>query len=141
MRFETELVQFDAAPGDPYGPTVTPLYQTATFKRESFDEEPQYDYTRSGNPPRRVLEDHLAREEVVLFPAMIDAAGGAPAGDLGPVIAAMMADHDVIRGYERTLRGVSGLAGEHERALIALLDDLAVHAGREDEELFPAAAR
>ncbi|MDP2316423.1 MAG: hemerythrin domain-containing protein [Pseudomonadota bacterium] len=87
-----------------------------------------------------VLEDHLAREEEVLFPAMLAQAEGGPAGDLQPVIAAMLAEHDVIRGFERALRGVSSLAGPHEAELLALLDDLAVHAEREDTQLFPLGA-
>lgn len=37
-----------------------PLYQTANFRFENVGETKGYDYTRSGNPTRRALEDVLA---------------------------------------------------------------------------------
>ncbi|XP_009606663.1 cystathionine beta-lyase, chloroplastic isoform X1 [Nicotiana tomentosiformis] len=48
---------------DPYGALSTPLYQTSTFKQPSATENGQYDYTRSGNPTRDVLEKLLAKLE------------------------------------------------------------------------------
>ncbi|KAK6232103.1 Cys/Met metabolism [Theobroma cacao] len=48
---------------DPYGAMSTPLYQTATFKQPSAIENGPYDYTRSGNPTRDVLERLLAKLE------------------------------------------------------------------------------
>lgn len=63
MRAETRYVHFDAAPGDRLSPTVTPIYQTATFRQPSATEFGEYDYTRSGNPTRRVLEQHMASIE------------------------------------------------------------------------------
>ncbi|XP_076907980.1 cystathionine beta-lyase, chloroplastic-like [Bidens hawaiensis] len=46
---------------DPYSAMSTPLYQTATFKQPSATENGPYDYTRSGNPTRDVLEGLLAK--------------------------------------------------------------------------------
>ncbi len=63
MRRDTELVRFDACPDDPFRPTSTPIYQTATFEQASALEFGRYDYTRSGNPTRAVLEEQLARLE------------------------------------------------------------------------------
>src|SRR5262249_9712681 len=63
MRFATRLLHYDACPGDPHRPVATPIYQTATFEQESAVEFGQYDYSRSGNPTRTVLEDQLARLE------------------------------------------------------------------------------
>jgi cystathionine beta-lyase len=60
MRYETEWLRYEPCPGDPHAPSATPIYQTATFRVDSGGE---YDYTRSGNPTRRVLEEHLARLE------------------------------------------------------------------------------
>lgn len=60
LSFHTRLVHFEASPGDACNPTVTPIYQTATFEQESAVECGQYDYTRSGNPTRAVLEKQLA---------------------------------------------------------------------------------
>ncbi|QMV17875.1 aminotransferase class V-fold PLP-dependent enzyme [Granulicella sp. 5B5] len=63
MKFATKLVHFDAAPKDPYHPKVTPIYQTATFEQESADSLGEYDYSRSGNPTRTVLEEQMAALE------------------------------------------------------------------------------
>lgn len=60
MKFATRLVQFDVSPKDPYHPMATPIYQTATFEQDQADSFSEYDYSRSGNPTRRVLEDQLA---------------------------------------------------------------------------------
>ena len=63
MKFPTKLVCFDPCPGDPYRPVATPIYQTATFEQESAVAFGQYDYSRSGNPTRTVLEKQIARLE------------------------------------------------------------------------------
>jgi cysteine-S-conjugate beta-lyase len=60
MKFATRLVNYDASPGDSNRPMATPIYQTSTFEQERADSFGQYDYSRSGNPTRRVLEDQLA---------------------------------------------------------------------------------
>jgi len=57
----TELLAFDACPGDPFRPLATPIYQTATFDQPGALEPGPYDYSRSGNPTRAVLEAQLAR--------------------------------------------------------------------------------
>ncbi|KAF3614032.1 Cystathionine beta-lyase [Capsicum annuum] len=58
----TILMNFSNA-FDPYDALSTPLYQTSTFKQPSATENGQYDYTRSGNPTRDVLEKLLAELE------------------------------------------------------------------------------
>jgi cystathionine beta-lyase len=60
MKFASRLVNFEAAPGDRFRPTSTPIYQTATFEQERADQFGEYDYSRSGNPTRTVLEKQLA---------------------------------------------------------------------------------
>lgn len=60
MNFDTKLVRFDQCPDDPYRPVATPIYQTATFEQECATEFGEYDYSRSGNPTRTVLEQQLA---------------------------------------------------------------------------------
>src|SRR5262245_37876793 len=60
MKFASRLINFDACPQDPFRPLATPIYQTATFEQEEADHFGQYDYSRSGNPTRTVLEDLLA---------------------------------------------------------------------------------
>ncbi|MHC4780024.1 MAG: cystathionine beta-lyase [Planctomycetota bacterium] len=63
MNTETKLIQFDASPGDPHSPLSTPIYQTATFEQASAVEFGEYDYSRSGNPTRKVLEELVAELE------------------------------------------------------------------------------
>uniref|UniRef100_A0A0E0L8H8 Cystathionine beta-lyase, chloroplastic n=1 Tax=Oryza punctata TaxID=4537 RepID=A0A0E0L8H8_ORYPU len=48
---------------DEFGSMSTPLYQTATFKQPSATENGPYDYTRSGNPTRDVLQSLMAKLE------------------------------------------------------------------------------
>lgn len=48
---------------DPYGATTAPLYQTATFRQSTATDVGEYDYTRSGNPTRTLLEQQLAALE------------------------------------------------------------------------------
>lgn len=56
-----------ATPGpslqDPYGASGPPLWQTATFAQPSATTFGEYDYTRSGNPTRTMLEEQLAALE------------------------------------------------------------------------------
>lgn len=63
MRPDTEWVRFDSAPQDRFRPTAPPIYQTSTFRQPSAVEHGEFDYTRSGNPTRRLLEQQLARLE------------------------------------------------------------------------------
>lgn len=63
MKFETRLLNFEAAPGDRCKPVATPIYQTATFRQEGAVEFGDYDYSRSGNPTRAVLESQIAELE------------------------------------------------------------------------------
>ena len=63
MKFASRLVSFDACPADPFRPITTPIYQTATFEQEHADQFGRYDYSRSGNPTRTVLEEQLAHLE------------------------------------------------------------------------------
>eukprot|EP00408_Alexandrium_pacificum_P005423 CAMPEP_0171226766 /NCGR_PEP_ID=MMETSP0790-20130122/37497_1 /TAXON_ID=2925 /ORGANISM="Alexandrium catenella, Strain OF101" /LENGTH=312 /DNA_ID=CAMNT_0011692851 /DNA_START=94 /DNA_END=1029 /DNA_ORIENTATION=- len=63
LRPASECVVFDGCPDDPYHPSNTPIYQTATFVQPSASEFGAYDYTRSGNPTRTALEKHVAMLE------------------------------------------------------------------------------
>lgn len=64
MNAYTRLVHHEtAACNDPFAATAVPIYQTATFDIGDVDDPRAYDYARSGNPTRRVLEDTLATLE------------------------------------------------------------------------------
>src|SRR5215813_4457795 len=62
LKTSTRCVRF-CDPADPYGAVVPPIYQTATFRQPSAWEFGEYDYTRSGNPTRTLLEQQLAELE------------------------------------------------------------------------------
>ena len=59
----TKLVHPAAHVHDPFDSTNPPLYQTATFGQPSATENGPYDYTRSGNPTRDLLEKEMAALE------------------------------------------------------------------------------
>lgn len=63
MKVDTKLVQASGCPGDSHRAVATPIYQTATFEQEGALEFSEYDYSRSGNPTRAVLEQQLAELE------------------------------------------------------------------------------
>ncbi len=63
MKFATRLLTFDPAPGDQFTPANTPIYQTATFRQEDATVFGEYDYSRSGNPTRAVVEKQIAALE------------------------------------------------------------------------------
>jgi cystathionine beta-lyase len=56
----TKLVHPRDSIEDPFNATNPPLYQTATFGQPSATENGPYDYTRSGNPTRDLLEKQMA---------------------------------------------------------------------------------
>ena len=59
MKTSTRCVQLGRG-NDSYGAIVPPIYQTATFEQPTATELGEYDYTRSGNPTRTLLEEQLA---------------------------------------------------------------------------------
>ena len=59
MKPSTRCVQLGRG-NDAYGAMVPPIYQTATFEQPTATEFGEFDYTRSGNPTRTLLEQQLA---------------------------------------------------------------------------------
>ena len=59
---ETEVI-FDVRRGNDYDSANPPLYDSSTFHQKVLGGETQYDYARSGNPNRTLLEEKLARLE------------------------------------------------------------------------------
>jgi cystathionine beta-lyase len=62
MKIATRCVLADQFE-DQYGSIAPPIYQTATFRQPTASEFGEYDYTRSGNPTRALLERQLAELE------------------------------------------------------------------------------
>jgi cystathionine gamma-synthase/cystathionine gamma-lyase len=62
MRFETMAIHCQEA--DPLTGSVTvPVYQTSTYKQEAIGKHKGYEYSRSENPTRKVLEKTIASLE------------------------------------------------------------------------------
>lgn len=63
MRFETLAIHPGPQPDSAYGAVMTPIYQVSTFAFRGVGEPGPFDYSRSGNPTRKALEDCLAALE------------------------------------------------------------------------------
>lgn len=63
MRFETAAIHAGGRPDQMYGAISVPIYQTSTFAFEDVGKTRGYDYSRTSNPTRRVLEDTIAQLE------------------------------------------------------------------------------
>lgn len=63
MRFETAAIHSGRRPDPATGALVTPVYQTSTFVFEDIGKTKGYDYSRTANPTRKVLEDTIAKLE------------------------------------------------------------------------------
>jgi len=63
MRFKTLSIHAGQEPDATYGAVMTPIYQTSTFAFRGANDPPPFDYSRSGNPTRKALEDCIAALE------------------------------------------------------------------------------
>lgn len=63
MKFETLAVHGAQQPDPSTGALITPIYQTSTFVFEDVGKTRGYDYSRTSNPTRKVLEDLISQLE------------------------------------------------------------------------------
>ncbi len=63
MRFETLAIHAGERPDRAFGAVSVPIYQTSTFTFEDVGKTRGYDYSRTSNPTRKVLEDTIAKLE------------------------------------------------------------------------------
>ena len=63
MSFQTDTIHAGVAPDKAYGAIMTPIYQSSTFVFEDIGKHRGFDYTRSGNPTRKALEESIAALE------------------------------------------------------------------------------
>tara|TARA_Y100001970_G_scaffold292574_1_gene434405 strand:+ start:566 stop:1708 length:1143 start_codon:yes stop_codon:yes gene_type:complete len=61
MKFDTKVLHAAIKPEPLTGSILPPLHQTATYVLEEVGKDKGYDYTRSANPTRQMMEDHLAK--------------------------------------------------------------------------------
>ena len=60
MKFDTKVVRVGIEPDPTTGSILPPIYETATFVLPEVGKDRGFDYTRSSNPTRQVLEANLA---------------------------------------------------------------------------------
>ena len=63
MKFKTLAIHSGHRCDEHQGAVMTPIYQTSTFAFRGVGKPGPFDYSRSGNPTRRVLEEALAALE------------------------------------------------------------------------------
>src|SRR3989304_2548997 len=64
MKFETIAIHTGDKPDKTYGAITMPIYQTSTFVFEDVGKtKAGYDYSRTANPTRKILEETIARLE------------------------------------------------------------------------------
>lgn len=63
MQFETKCVHVGVDKDSNYNSCITPIYPTSTFRWIDVQTNKGFDYTRSGNPTRRALEESIAALE------------------------------------------------------------------------------
>ena len=63
MKFETKAIHSGQKPDTQTGAVIVPVYQTSTYQQEAIGKNKGYEYSRTGNPTRKALEDVLASLE------------------------------------------------------------------------------
>ena len=63
MKRDTTIVHAGISPDPTTGSIIPPIYETATYVLDEVGRDKGFDYTRSSNPTRQVLEDNLAAIE------------------------------------------------------------------------------
>lgn len=63
MRFGTKVIHAGLEPDPTTGAVMTPIYQTSTYHQKSPGDHKGFEYSRTGNPTRKALEDNIAALE------------------------------------------------------------------------------
>lgn len=107
MKHSTQCVNFE--PNDRYNAMSPPIYQTATFLQESAEGFGEFDYSRSGNPTRSLVEQKLAQLEHGKYAAAFSSGMAA----IASLLRLLDAGDEVIAGeelYGGTIRLLSQVA-------------------------------
>jgi len=111
MKTATRCVRI-VSERDPYGAVAPPIYQTATFRQPSAVDCGEYDYSRSANPTRALVEEQIAALEGGRY-ACAFASGMAA---LSAVTRLVRAGEEIVAGddlYGGTCRLLSKVAPRH----------------------------
>ena len=108
MKFSTKLLHGENTIDKNTGSVTLPIYQSSTFHQFDIDNFGEYDYARSGNPTRNILEKEFAKLEGGEF-AFAFSSGMAA---ISSVISTFSAnDHLIISGdvYGGTYRAITSI--------------------------------
>jgi len=94
MEFETRAIHEGQNPDPTTGAVITPIYQTSTYQQEAIGEHKGYEYSRTGNPTRKALEEALASLE-----------GGEYGLAFASGVAATMAVFNLLEGGDHLIAG------------------------------------
>lgn len=108
MKFETLAIHAGQGPDPATGAIMTPIYQTSTYVQQGIGKHQGYEYSRTGNPTRKALEDCLAALEEGDF-GLAFASGMAASDTLLRLLAPgdhVLAGNDVYGGTYRLFESV-----------------------------------
>jgi len=114
MKISTRCTRVFAE-DDPYGAVAPPIYQTATFRQPSAVDCGEYDYSRTANPTRALVERQIAALE-----------GGRFGCAFASGMAAITAVTRLVRAGEEILAG-DDLYGGTTRLLAKVAPHLGIH--------------
>ena len=63
MKFGTKLLHGEKTIDKNNGAVTLPIYQSSTFHQVDIDNFGEFDYARSGNPTRNILEEEFSKLE------------------------------------------------------------------------------
>ena len=69
MKFSTRAIHIGQGADPVTGATILPIYQTSTYTQQEIGKHRGYEYSRTGNPTRAVLEECLASLEEAQYGA------------------------------------------------------------------------
>ncbi len=124
---DTLLVYLGSRPEEVTGAVVPPIFQTSTFAQSAPGEFGLYDYTRSDNPTRTVLQECLAAAEGAKHALVFSSGMGAIDSAIGLLSAGdqVVAVKDIYGGTYRYLVDIASRRGvEHDFANLHVESEL-----------------
>jgi cystathionine beta-lyase/cystathionine gamma-synthase len=94
MEFETRAIHEGQNPDPVTGAVITPIYQTSTYQQEAIGKHKGYEYSRTGNPTRKAVEESIASLE-----------GGEYGLAFASGVAATMAVFSLLEGGDHLIAG------------------------------------
>ena len=114
MKFGTKLIHAGIHPDPSTGAVMTPIYQTSTYAQDGPGVHKGFEYARTQNPTRKVLEENLAAIE-----------NGAGAVCFGSGLAAMDAIIKLLKSGDEVL-GTHDLYGGSYRLLVRVFSQFGI---------------